>query len=152
MQIESDLEIPNPAFRIDVVEQKHLGMCAYAVLNIGKDQIICEYTGEICDLSKCRNAKECLVLGKITKQNIELGIITDAYANVGRFFSGVSPWKKQKANCEIRLCIVKGIPRVFIFSIRDIEPCEIFYVDYGAEYEKRSQLFCYKRYVSFNNI
>jgi hypothetical protein len=70
-----------------------------------------------------------------------LGIVTDNYANEGWFFSGVSPYWKDKANCEIKLVSISGVPRAFIYSVHDVEPFEIFYVYYGTYYDDIASQF-----------
>lgn len=116
--------------------QDTLGLCAYSLTYIKAGQLICEYTGELCNLDKYKDAEEVLSFGKITNQYFELGIVTDNYANEGRFFSGVSPAWKDKANCEIKLFSIEGVPRAFICSVFDIEPFELFYVYYGTYYDE----------------
>ena len=111
-------------------------MCAYSPKPIKAGQLICEYTGELCNLDLENDATEMLSFGKIYGAKFEIGLKTDQYANEGRFFSGVSPDWKDKANCEIRLLFVWQVPRAFIYSIKDIQPFELFYICYGTEYDE----------------
>lgn len=87
------------------------------------------------------SAEEILSFGKIYYKHFEVGLVTNQYANEGRFFSGVSPDWKDKVNCEIRLLSVQDVPRAFIYAVKDVKPFEVFYVYYGTEYDKVASSF-----------
>ena len=66
-----------------------MGFVAFALADIFAGFMLCEYTGELCYLNDQHD--ETLSFGFISYFNKEVGLVTDKFANEGRFFSGVSP-------------------------------------------------------------
>ena len=80
--------------------------------------MLCEYCGELNYLLETHD--EVLSYGNISNQNKEIGIITDKYCNEGRFILGVSPYWKERANCELRFFKVGNVCRSFVLTTKDV--------------------------------
>lgn len=57
-----------------------------------------------------------MTLKNIASSNKEVLIVTDRYANEGRFFSGISPKFKHEINCTVELFNQNSFPHCFITS------------------------------------
>lgn len=81
---EKILKLENSTeFLVGISKEDKLGLCAYSIGNFDADELICEYTGELCNLDLNNTADEVLSFGKISYQNFEVGLVTDQYSNEG---------------------------------------------------------------------
>lgn len=92
---------------------------------------------------------EMLSFGEVALLKKEIIIDSQKFSNEGRFFSGVSTKFEKKANCEFRLFDIDGLPRCFIFAIKQIEKNDILYLHYGEEYDEVAKSFKYQQKVNF---
>lgn len=73
----------------------------YARNNISIRTFICEYKGEVLPY-QLEVHNESLSLGRLLPK-VEFAIVTDKFANEGRFVAGIPSYCKKLANCKLRL-------------------------------------------------
>lgn len=122
-----------------------MGYFLFATEDISKGTVLCEYCGEISFSNAIQN--EVLSLGKfpVDRKQKEVVIVTDTYANEGRFVSDVSKRHLDKTNRAFDLYVVNGVIKCLILLTNDVIEGEIFYAYYGKEYETVAKNFVYYR-------
>lgn len=90
---------------------------------------------------------EVLSFGKCGKKLKEVGIVTDRFANEGRFIAGVPSYMKPNANCYLKLVELNKMIRCFVIACRDISTNEIFYAYYGQNYDQEAKNFIFVRNI-----
>lgn len=96
--------------------------------------LICEYVGEVKTAAMTAHSKNDsifqLLAGETPEQSLD--IIPEKFANIGRFFNGVTDKNPEDANLRTMRCQTPGGEcRLLIYSSRKIEKGEQMLFDYN---------------------
>jgi hypothetical protein len=109
-----------------------MGHVLIATQNINAKSLLCEYVGELSHMDAAvepRVEDEQICFGE-PLNGYQQVISSKRFANESRYFATIPIEKGDDANCEAHNMMIDGVPRIFIYSVTDIEEGDILYLDY----------------------
>mmetsp|Transcript_37550 Transcript_37550/g.27685 ORF Transcript_37550/g.27685 Transcript_37550/m.27685 type:complete len:204 (-) Transcript_37550:271-882(-) len=126
----------------EIVQIPQMGSCLVASEEIEEGSLLCEYKGELKQVSeKADKLQEEYMILERDKNGKLWGVFSTRMANEARYISGISKGFEEKANCDVKRLMVDGIPRAFVRTIADIKAGDILYIDYGDDYPQEDFIY-----------
>mmetsp|Transcript_45652 Transcript_45652/g.74441 ORF Transcript_45652/g.74441 Transcript_45652/m.74441 type:complete len:363 (+) Transcript_45652:120-1208(+) len=125
---------------LEIFKTENRGWGARAAEKILKGQFVIEYMGEIIDEPEMRKRMKEYTGSEYYFMQLDNNLFIDARvkANNARFLNhSCGP------NCSTAKWSVRGLTRVGIFAVKDIEPGEELTYDYQYEYVEKDRQQCY---------